>query len=101
MTPNARIEMYSAAQWWAENRDRDQADRWLAGIENVIADLANDPERHALANEDDDFPFTLRQMLYGLSRRKTHRAVFEVRGEEVIVHAIRHLSQRDLTPDDL
>jgi plasmid stabilization system protein ParE len=101
MTAKAHRDLNNSARWWAENRNRDQAARWLVGFKAAIASLADDPERHALANEDEDFPFTLRQILYGLGRRKTHRAVFEVSGDEVIVHGIRHLAQRDLTPDDL
>ncbi|MBW3539204.1 MAG: type II toxin-antitoxin system RelE/ParE family toxin [Planctomycetes bacterium] len=93
--------MYEAALWWAEHRDRDQAARWLDGFEREIESLADEPEKCGVAREDDDFPFTLRQLLYGLRRQKTHRAVFEIRGDEVIVHGIRHLAQRDLTPDDL
>lgn len=96
-----RMELYEAAIWWAENRDRDQAARWLEGMEAAIEGLSDDPERHALAPEDESFSFTLRQILYGLRRRKTHRALFEVRGNEVIVHGVRHLSQREFTPDDL
>lgn len=100
LTTRAQLELNKSAIWWADNRDRDQAVRWLAGFKVAIAALEDDPERHPVAPEDDDFPFTLRQILYGLSR-KTHRAVFEVRDDDVIVHGIRHLAQQDFTPDDL
>lgn len=43
---------------------------------------------------------SIRQLLYGVSRRKTHRAVFEIRAGEVIIHAIRHLAQDELLPDE-
>jgi hypothetical protein len=39
--------------------------------------------------------------LYGLHTKPTHRAVFEIRGQHVVIHGIRHLSRRDLTPEDL
>ena len=77
------------------------ASRWLEGFEAAIAALANDPERHAIADEDGSFTITLRQFLYGVGRHKTHRAVFEVREGEVLVHGVRHLAQRELSQDDL
>lgn len=101
ISPRAKTELYNAALWWAENRDVRQASRWLKGFETTLALLKEDPEQHSLANEDDRFAITLHQVLYGIGQRKTHRAVFEVRGEVVLVHAIRHLAQRDLSPDDL
>jgi hypothetical protein len=74
----------------------------LAGFEAAIKSLANDAESHSLARENQlhDFPFPIRQLTYGLGKRPTHRAVFEVRGEVVYVHAVRHLAQRDLSADD-
>jgi hypothetical protein len=47
------------------------------------------------------FDNTIRELHYGLRNKATHRAVFEVRNDEVIVYTVRHLAQRDLTPDDL
>jgi hypothetical protein len=34
-------------------------------------------------------------------RRPTHRAVFAIRGEGMVVLAVRHLAQQDLSPDDV
>jgi plasmid stabilization system protein ParE len=101
LTSRAERQLYQAALWWAENRDAGQAARWIEGFEAVLGSLSENPERHGVAREDSLFPFPVRQLLYGLGKRPSHRAVFEVRGDEVIVHAIRHVSQRDLTPDDL
>jgi hypothetical protein len=43
----------------------------------------------------------IRELHYGLRSKATHRAVFEILRDEVIVHSVRHLAQRDLTPDDI
>lgn len=99
--PRARRQLYESARWWAQHRSREQAARWLDGLEQALASLEDNPERCGLAGENDAFSFTLRQLLYGLGRKKTHRAVFEVRDNEVIVYAIRHVAQKDLTPDDI
>jgi len=101
VTPRARIEFYNDAIWWAEHRDVDQAKLWLAGFEQAINSLANRPGRCPAARENEELPFDLRQLTYGIGSKPTHRAVFEIRGEEVIIHGIRHLARRDLTPDDL
>ena len=87
--------------WWSENRSLDQALRWLAGFERALASLAKNPQRCERARESDEFDFVVRELRYGLKNRPTHRALFEVRGGEVLVYAVRHLSQRDITPDDL
>ncbi|MDC0935566.1 type II toxin-antitoxin system RelE/ParE family toxin [Pirellulales bacterium] len=101
VTPRARIEFYNDALWWAENRSINQASRWLDGFEQAIKLLAETADSYPLARENDDFPFDIRQMNYGIGSKPTHRAVFEIRDEKVIVHGIRHLSRRELTPDDL
>ena len=87
--------------WWSENRSRQQAAEWLEGFQGALRLLAHNPERWTPPAEYDVFPFEALELTYGLGRRKTHRAVFEIRGDEVIVHCIRHLAQQPLTSDDL
>jgi plasmid stabilization system protein ParE len=93
--------MRHAAVWWAENRNADQAARWLAGFQRSIESLSENPEFHGFARESDQFPFEVHELHFGLCRKPTHRALFEIRGSEVIVFAVRHVSQRDVTLDDL
>lgn len=100
--PTAKRQLYESATWWAEHRSTEQAWKWLDGFEAALQMLSDSPERHLLAPEDVEFPSrTIRQLPYGLSGKKTHRAVFEIRGNDVLVHAVRHLAQQDLTPDEL
>ena len=101
MLPRARRQLYESAMWWSEHRSAKQTARWVDGFEEVLSTLQEDPERFALAPEDDAFSFTVRQLLFGLGRHKTHRAVFEVRDNQVLIHAIRHFAQADLVPNDL
>lgn len=101
--PRAEQQLYESALWWSEFRSPEQAIRWLDGFEVAIAGLADSPDKHGIARENElfDFPFTVRQLLYGVGRKPTHRAVFEIRGDTVYVHAIRHLVQDDVTPRSL
>jgi plasmid stabilization system protein ParE len=103
VTSRAKRQLAESALWWAENRDSTQALRWLDGFEAAISSLADNPERHGVARENDlyELPYVVRQLVYGVGKRPTHRAVFEVRSNIVYVVAIRHLAQADLTVDEL
>ena len=101
IVPRARHQLLDAALWWSDNRSIEQAVRWLDGFESALQALADDPGRLPLADDSAAFPVLIRQLLYGLGRTKTHRALFEIRGAEVIVHAVRHLAQADLADDEL
>jgi hypothetical protein len=51
--------------------------------------------------ENDTFAYEVRQLAYGLGRRFTHRAVFTIRENDIVILAIRHLAQSDILPDDV
>ena len=99
--PRAKRQMLEQALWWSEKRSAEQAFNWLEGFEQALASLGHDPERCSVARERNAFDFILRELHYGLRNKATHRAVFEVRGDEVIVYSVRHLAQRELTPVDI
>ena len=100
LSSRAELQLYTNAIWWAENRSTEQAVRWLDGFQRELRSLTDDPSQWPPAPESEVLPFAARQMPYGSARRKTHRAIFEVRGDEVIVHAIRHLAQEALSAED-
>ncbi len=100
LTHEARSNLIDTAVWWSENRNAEQAWRWLAGFEAAIDGLRDNPNRHAYARDSSHFAGGLRQLNFGLSGHPTHRAVFRIQGDAVEVIAIRHLAQKDLAPDD-
>jgi hypothetical protein len=59
------------------------------------------PERCPAAPEQDLLPEGLRQLHYGLSRRPTHRIVFSIENNLVIVLRVRHAFQDSLTAEDI
>jgi hypothetical protein len=61
--------------------------------------LAKNPYRCSLALENPRFPIELRQLNYGSGRRKTHRIIFAIRPDTVVVHAVRHVAQEDWRPE--
>lgn len=97
--PRARLQLVEQALWWSEHRSAEQASRWLEGFERALATLEKNPQRCAVARENDAFDAVIRELRYGLGVRPTHRAVFEIRGDEVLIFSVRHLAQRDLTPE--
>jgi plasmid stabilization system protein ParE len=101
ITDRAAEQLKSAAQWWAEHRSLAQAERWYDGFIRAILKLAQEPQRCSLAREHDKFPFEIRQLIYGLGRKGTHRAVFTIRQDKVVILLIRHLAQSDLDFGDL
>src|SRR2546423_464690 len=93
ITAQAEREMQSAFDWWAKHRSKPQAGRWYTGLAKAIAALSENPERHGQSRERDRFAYEIRDLLFGLGRRPTHRAVFTIRGEEVVVLTVRQVGQ--------
>jgi len=85
ITGPAKRDIQTAHDWWAENRSADQAARWYVGIHKAINSLRQMPTRCSLAAERDLLEKGIRQLLFGLGRRPTHRIVFVVDNEDVVV----------------
>jgi plasmid stabilization system protein ParE len=101
MSRRADREIEAAADWWAEHGSPAQAARWYAGFSAAIDSLAENPERCLLARENGLVPFEIRELHHELGPRPTHRAVFTIRPDAVLILTIRHAAQADLTEDDL
>lgn len=100
LTSRAELQLFNATLWWAENRSTEQAVRWLDGFQDAIRQLSENADRWPPAPERDHLSFDARQLVYGLGRKKTHRAIFEIRGDQVFVHLIRNLAQDAISEDD-
>jgi len=101
LTTKVERELREAADWWEEYRSADEAERWYKGIVTAIQSLESNPQRCSIAREDTDLHIPLRELHYGLGSRPTHRVVFTIRPDRIVVHAVRHVAQRDLTEADL
>lgn len=98
LTRIAERQLDSVADWYAA-QDLTLGENWFNGIHVSLASLSENPERFGFAHENDDFPCQLREMLYGIGRRKTHRVLFVIREDQVVIHQIRHVAQRDFMSD--
>ncbi len=99
--PRAKADLHDAAAWWAEHRSSEQALRWYEGFIDALESLADQPERHPPARENERFPYDIRELHYGLGSRPTHRAVFTIRPDAVVVLTIRHAARADISPEDV
>ena len=100
-TAQADREIEGATDWWATRRSAEQAGRWYLGLSDAIVSLTTNPERLPLADEDVDFPYELRELDFGLGSRPTHRVLFTVVRDIVIVLTIRHAARGAVRPDDI
>jgi plasmid stabilization system protein ParE len=101
LTQRAQDELDQAHDWWAENRSSEQANRWYVEFLQAMLTLENAPQRWPLAPENEFFPYEVRQLNFGLGSRPTHRALYTVRPDVVVILRVRHLAQEPLSADDI
>lgn len=98
ITDLAESEIFEAYRWWSENRSEEEAERWYESIYPAIHSLQNMPRRCALAADSLTLPGEVRQLLFGIGRRPTHRILFEIEGDQVTILRVRHVAQDALGP---
>ena len=94
VTEQARRDLWKACKWWVQNRSSERADEWLKGFVRAVHSVGENPERFPLAHEDGAFFSGLRQLNYGLAKHPTHRALFTVRRDTVLILRVRHLARK-------
>lgn len=99
--PEAEDIIVRTADWWAQHRSAGQARQWFNGIYEAFDTLEHNPGRCPLARESSLFPIELRELHHGLGSKATHRIIFTVRSETVLILTVRHTAQADLQPGDL
>lgn len=98
ITLRAQHEAESNHRWWAQHRSPEQASRWYDEFLKSTLLLEDQAEQHALAAENQLFPYELRQLVFGLSRRRTHRIVYTILHDRVVMLRVRHLAQQPISP---
>jgi plasmid stabilization system protein ParE len=69
--------------------------RWFRKLKNAINSLAEMPERCMVAPENTEFPFEVRQLLYG-HKPHEYRVLITIEADTVVVLHIRHGRRRRL-----
>jgi toxin ParE1/3/4 len=98
ITARAEAQLNAATDWIAE-RSPQAALSWYNAFVRKLKSLGQNPLRCERARESSQFAYEVWQLLFG--RRRNYRALFTVRERMVVVIAIRHAAQRDISPDDL
>jgi plasmid stabilization system protein ParE len=96
ITSRAEQEAQANHDWWAENRSPEQAAPWYDEFLKVALTLENNPDRFPHAAENDRFPYKVRQLTFGIGRKATHRLVYVIRPNKVIILRVRHLAQQEI-----
>ena len=84
---------------WIRERSPQGAEAWRARIIEAVKSLEISPERHPLARESAAFRVQIRCLLAG-KNRSAFRILYQIKGEEVRVLAIRRPSQDLMGPED-
>ena len=77
------------------------AARWCEAFEKALAHLEKNPQQFALAPENDEFPFTIRQISFKTKRGRTYRVVYTIVGHQVRVLRVLGPAHDLLKEDDL
>ena len=93
VTQKADNDMQRNTDWWREHRSASEAETWYDGILAAIKSLDHNPERCPYARENEHSERELKHLLYGVSTRPTHRVIFYIEGESVIICRVLHTSQ--------
>lgn len=101
ITGPAKQDIRHSVDWWSEHRSSEEADRWYLGIYDAMRSLSQMPHRFGRADEQELADEEVRQMGFGLGRRLTHRVVYAVIEDQVIVYRVRSVYQDKLGLRDL
>ena len=93
VTQRAYADVQNSIDWWSKHRSASEAERWYQGIQKAIKKLPQNPRGCPYARENDDSDREVRHFLYGLSSKPTHRIVFYIEDDSVVVCRVLHTSQ--------
>jgi plasmid stabilization system protein ParE len=82
-------------------RSPDAAGELHAKYLEALARLRDFPLSCGLAHENPRFAEEVRNLLFWVSRKRKYRALFTVRGDEVVILAIRAPGEQPIEPEDL
>lgn len=96
LTDRATRDLDAILEWLLAHEAGETGLRWFQKMRETIASLAEFPHRCPLAPENKEFPFEVRQLLYGRRKPHQYRVLFTIHEDEVIVLHIRHGRRRQL-----
>lgn len=99
VTEEAEQDTHLIYQWWRDHRSPEQAAKWFEKILTAFQSLQQIPERCQIAPEAQKTGRNIRQLLFTIGQRKTHRILFLVESQKVSILRVRHVAQESLPAD--
>jgi plasmid stabilization system protein ParE len=98
LAAQAELDLDHILEWLIARQAGETGLRWFLKLRETLGSLGELPHRCPLAPENPEFPFEVRQLLYG---RKPHqyRVLFTVDEDAVVILHIRHGRRLRLTKD--
>ena|SRR5215471_13859243 len=94
-TAQADQDLDVILEWLQEQEAGDAGLRWFQRLKEALLSLSEMPHRCPLAPENKEFPFEVRQLLFGRTHHR-YRVLFTIEGQTVIILHIRHGRRRHL-----
>jgi plasmid stabilization system protein ParE len=88
-TTQAERDLDVILEWLTGQQAGETGQRWFQGLKDTLDSLSELPHRCSLAPENIEFPFEVRQLLYG-SKPHQYRVLFTIEADMVIILHIRH-----------
>lgn len=101
ITNPAKEDVDQNHAWWGDNRSQEEADRWYVGVIAAMHELGKTADRHTFATEKSLHEQGVKQCSFGLSRRPSHRILYGIEGDEVVVYRVRAFKQDAVGPENL
>jgi len=95
-TLKAKRDLDTILAWLLSEHAGDTGLRWFQGLRESITSLSEFPRRCPLAPENEEFPFEVRQLLYG-NRPHAYRILFTIENDTVTILHIRHGRRQHLS----
>ena len=87
--PRAREQLMESTLWCFSEVARTPSLRWP--IELAIESLSIDAEKHPIAEDSSSLGLALRQMNFGQLNSPSHRILFTIDEDRVLIYAVRQL----------
>jgi plasmid stabilization system protein ParE len=101
ITDTASADIDEAFAWWSGNRSEEQAKRWYKAIKLAIGSLRRMPERCPAVPEKNLSIDGVKELYAGIGKLPTHRIVFVIDGDHVVILRVRHHGQDALGSGDV
>jgi plasmid stabilization system protein ParE len=98
--PKAKQDKRSIFRWLLE-RSTAGAAAWLREYDSLVEQLRQNAASFALAPENQDCNFDVRQSLFKTRRGRVYRILFFIEGKNVFILRIRGPGQAPIQPEDI